>query len=82
MSRCCLFCCNSQIITEVETFGKELTDTALSFGNIAINNKFAVYPQVIERVELFRIERKIKSVHDTILCFQFCNFLMAHTFML
>lgn len=44
MSGYCLFCCDSQIVAEVETLGKELTDTALTFGDIAVNNKLAVYP--------------------------------------
>lgn len=42
--RCCPFYCGSQIVAEVEAFVKELTDDALTFGDIAIINKFAIYP--------------------------------------
>lgn len=45
-------------MAEVETLVKELIDTILAFRDIAIDNKLAVYPLIIDRVELFQEKGK------------------------
>lgn len=53
-------CFGPHIVAEVETLGKELIDTVLAFRDIAINNKLALYPLVIDRVKL--LKRKDENV--------------------
>lgn len=41
---------HSQLVTDFEAFGKQLADATLAFGNVTVNNKFAVYSHVVEGV--------------------------------